>query len=160
MYVVQFVKVGLGSTFPDQVSSFRMVTSSNGGSTFDSGTSDYAYASGVATEIGTSLNFQGSDNSSYILVPSGAIGGSPQPQSFSGLMYLAKPSDASDFYCYWNLAGIAYGGSTTNRLAYYAGSGRRKASADVDAIRFTAVRSSTNNPITGGTVRLFGINNS
>jgi hypothetical protein len=147
MYVLQLVKVApvnTGSGTP-----FRIRTSTDGGSTFDS--SGYSYAAGSVTDAGVGFGFSTDINDGFIRLTntgSGATSG----ESLSGFIYLVKPSEAANFYLFWDLAGLGF---PTSQFQRHIGGGQRETAADVDAIRIYH-----DNSIDGGTVRLFGINNS
>jgi len=147
MYVLQLVKVAPVNT--GSGNTFRMATSSNGGSTFD--TSGYSFSAGSVTDAITSFGFQSSASNSHIrLTDTGS--GSTSGESLSGFIYLVKPSEAANFYCFWDLAGLSYPSSQFQR---HIGGAQRETAADVDAIRIYH-----GNNIDGGTIRLFGIKNS
>ena len=78
--------------------------------------------------------------------------GATDGNNVSGFIYLVKPSDAANFYMFWDLAALTF---PTSQFQRYMGGGQRETAADVDAIQIFH-----SNNINGGTVRLFGISNS
>jgi hypothetical protein len=147
MYVLQLVKVAPVNT--GSGSPFKIRTSTDGGSSFDS--SGYSYAAGSIRDNSTSFAGLNSASASEITVSDFGQGGS-SGESLSGFIYLVKPSDAANFYLFWDLAGLSF---PTSQFQRHFGGGQRETAADVDAIRIYH-----GNSINGGTVRLFGINNS
>ena len=147
MYVLQLVKIAPVNT--GSGNTFRMATSSDGGSTFDA--TGYSYSAGSVTDAITSFGFQSSASNTYIrLTDTGS--GATSGESLSGFIYLVKPSDAANFYCFWDLAGLGYPSSQFQR---HIGGAQRETAADVNAIRIYHA-----NNIDGGTIRLYGIKNS
>ena len=146
-YVLQLVKVAPVNT--GSGSPFKIRTSTDGGSSFDS--SGYSYAAGSIRDSSASFSGLNSASDSEIRV-SNFGQGATSGESLSGFIYLVKPSDAANFYLFWDLAGLSF---PTSQFQRHFGGGQRETAADVDAIRIYH-----DNSIDGGTVRLFGINNS
>ena len=147
MYVLQLVKVEPAATGGGIL---VIRTSTDGGSTFDS--SGYSYSAGSITDASSTLGVSASASNSYIRLTDTGIG-SNSGENLSGFIYLIKPSDAANFYCFYDLASLSY---PTSQFQRHIGGGQRETAADVNAIR---IYHNSNN-IVGGTVRLFGINNS
>lgn len=109
---------------------FYIRTSTDGGSTFDSGASDYQY-SYVVMLAGSSVG-QGSSTAATQIITSGAIG-SLSGEGLAGTVELFNPSNTVQHkhvsFCITqrNSAGI---------LRFIDGTGTRSAAADVDAVRF------------------------
>lgn len=107
----------------------RIRTSSNGGSSFDSGASDYCWVfTGVNTSAAVGTQADVADNQIVLSTNVGNAAG----EELSGRIYIYRPSAAAqigmDFWVQMKTsAGLFY-----NRY----GSGRRLSAADVDAIRF------------------------
>ena len=117
--------------------SFYMRTSTNGGSTFDSGASDYGWNTFSASDSADSLIKISSTNA-----VSNAVG-----SSVSGNLYLYQPS-VTYVTCSFD---IGYFQGTFYEKSD--GTGRRLAATDVDAVRFYF--SSDN--ITSGTIYMYGV---
>lgn len=128
---------------------FIMRTSTDGGSTFDSSGTDYAYSftnvNGSTTVVGTF-----SDNSGFINLTS-SIGSDTGEGGVSGQVWVNGPHLTKSTIINWNLGYVYSTGST----GMSTGSGSRKAEADVDAVRFYF---STGN-IESGTITMYGIRN-
>lgn len=125
-----------------------MRTSTDGGSSYDAGASDYAYSvrfNQLTAAVSASAN--GSAASSFIAVVINL--GNAANEQYSGEIIIFNPSAAN--YCQAYCHGI-YVNADANYFATWGG-GIRLAAADVDAIRF--LLSSGN--ITSGEFRLYGI---
>lgn len=123
-------------------------TSTDGGSTYDSGTSDYAW-SGNGT-VGTTVT-DGSDaaDTGIRLSPIGSLGNAASEYGLSGKITIRSAPDAvyttiEGQVVYWNTAGSFVRASV---------GGARLSAADVDACRLFM----TSSAIASGTARLFGI---
>ena len=147
MYVLELIKVEPAATGGR---SMYLRTSTDGGSTFD--TSGYSYGSGTITDASASVAISSSTSDSFINLSDAGLG-SNAGEFLTGFIYLVKPSEAANFVCFWDLAGLTY--PTSQALRVF-GSGQRETAADVDAIR---IYMSSGN-IVSGTVRLYGIANS
>lgn len=130
----------------------RIRTSTNNGSSFDNGTTDYKYSAMGWSSNATSANLDSLAGESSILVAS-TIGADAGESGLSGIFYLYKPSSAAGwFQLSWNVSSI----NPSSLLRVTSGAGARQASQAVDAIQF--FMGSGN--IASGTFRLYGIANS
>lgn len=147
MYAIQLIKVepqATGGRF------FRMRTSSNGGTSYDSGGSDYQWQ-GVAST--TTANSVGGDLAKEFIQFADAGIGANADEYINGWIYMIKPSDAERVTFFWDLIQVTYPSYKMERIV---GSAKREAAADVDALQF--YMSSDN--LVSGTFRLYGIKNS
>lgn len=119
-YLFKFYNVYVGTTL-----SIR--TSTDGGSTFDSGASDYRYTRIQALDNASTVSASSSTGASLVQLTS--LG-----ESINGDIEVAIPSDADNTMTIFNLTAK----SATDITARYSGSGQRVSAADVDAIRFLA----------------------
>jgi hypothetical protein len=105
-------------------------TSTNGGSSYDSGASDYTYAVGGMTTVPSALAI-GVTAAAQILLNSSTIGNATAEWlSFEALVY--KPTDAA--VCVLDFQGHYF--TTAGLIESVVGSGARVAAADVDSFRF------------------------
>ena len=119
-------------------------TSANGGSTFDSGGSDYGHAYGP---LGTYGPTQGTSSS---ILTMGAFVGSATDEGVYGQIVFPDPLNTSlKTFCEWSLYGRTYNSASPN---IYVGTGYRDSAAIVDAVR---IFFSSGN-LAGGKIRLFG----
>lgn len=120
-------------------------TSTDGGSTFDSG-AGYEYAGHGIDSAGNGINTLSQNDIAIVIVPDV---GSAAGEYVSAVVYLHTPSSAQYTYLQWGFTVIRSGGTihTGN------GAGARKASEDVDALRFLA---SVGN-LDSGTIRMYGV---
>lgn len=126
--------------------SLYMRTSSDGGSSFDSGAGNYSWGiTGLNDAGGAAVT--GSSGDTQISMATGL--GADTNECSSGNVWLFQPSAAKYAHMNWDL-NIGDNGGT---LSKFFGSGRRIAAADVDAIRF--LMSSGN--IASGELRLYGM---
>lgn len=132
-----------------------MRTSSNGGTSYDSGASDYSTAgqqwwSASTGGIGISVN-----NSSAVILSSigGTIGISnvTSENALSGLFTLFDPSNTTRYKAFMSQVTFSLAAANFNGLCL--ASGQRKATSAVNAIQF--IMSSGN--IASGTFKLFGV---
>ena len=124
---------------------FRMRTSTDGGSTYDSGASDYHWAyNNVAT---TTEYFSGNSTSNTIqlLDTTGTNGG----EHLSGSIRINLPSGTQDTIGTIHMLGI----TGSNTVYRFYGHFARKAAEDVDAVQFYF---STGN-IQSGTIQMYGL---
>ena len=137
-----------------------MRTSSNNGSSYDAGATDYAWGILDTSIGGTSESWNKSGNintpaggSSFIPLnyTGSPIGASTYESGLSATIELVKPSAALPFSIYWN--GLYIGPSSRVDVWKMSGIGQRVSVADVDAIQF--LMSSGN--IASGTFSLYGI---
>lgn len=127
---------------------FRMRTSTNNGSSYDSGASDYAWS--LLGNNGVTGSYSSDDQSDSELQLTDSITvGSGAEEGLRGLLYLINPSAANYTHVNSYLSFVSSGGNIAT--AYVAGA--RKSSADVDAIQFSC--SSGN--IASGTFKLYGL---
>lgn len=123
--------------------------STNGGSSYDAGASDYAWAShgnGGASPTGTSNNA----TTSILLTFTNNVGNAAAEFGVTGLLDLFHAADAT------KNTRAHFAGSyenTAGDIVIWSSAGRRKAAQDTDALRF--LYSSGN--IASGTIRMFGI---
>lgn len=129
----------------------RIRTSTNNGSTYDSGASDYKYAIISLASDATNYN-TGSNASAFVLMNNPTITSTATSGGLNGTFNLFNPSSVSQKQYFWNTTHVDAGAALN--LTY--GSGVTAISADVDAIQF--YMSSGN--IASGTFRLYGISNS
>lgn len=106
-------------------------TTTDGGSNWDAGASDYDYAgyratSGIISEFGSSGAAQ------IVLNGSSAIGSDVNETGISGVLRLIRPAAAE----YTQVNGAFGFAGTDNNTINSAVSGRRRSAADVDGIRF------------------------
>lgn len=149
VYAIQLVKI-----IPATISTdLRMRTSTNNGSSYDAGGSDYYYLQSIVYNNGGSATAGNTLTTDSFIRIAYDLGNATNDTGFNGWIYLWKPSDASYF-----LTTVSGSGVDSNGNAYVVsqGTGRRLAAADVDAVRF--LMSSGN--ISSGTFRLYGIKNS
>ncbi len=123
-------------------------TSTNAGSSFDSGASDYQWTA-TKYENATAASRGGSSGDTKIQLSQGTGIGNAAGEGLSGVIYLYKPSGTR--YCRFTFDLGLVDGSTSG--VQMPGAGFRKSSADVDAIRF--LMSSGN--ITSGIFTLYGL---
>jgi hypothetical protein len=128
---------------------FLMRTSTNGGSSYDSGASDYAY--GMAGTDSTSTTTDASNaNASIILTHSTlGVGNAANEYGVSGFVKVMDPAATA----YTEIQHTINFWKDNGTQARISGGGARLAAADVDAVQF---RFSTGN-ITSGTIRMYGI---
>ena len=130
--------------------SILLTTSTDGGSSYDSGAGNYRYGEESTGTDGNSAS-NGSDSATGITIFTDAYANSSHPTNF--IVDIYKPSDASSRTVIgWK--GHAEGDNgSTNRGFVFKGVGCRLATADVDAVRFA----SSSGNITSGTFKLYGI---
>jgi hypothetical protein len=126
-------------------------TSTNGGSTFDSGASDYSWSGALVKATGS---FRNATNQAQIEITDdqvgfGAVGNSTNENGVYGEIHIFAPSDAA--YTLVSSESSYMGDDGTIRGTRI--SGVRQSAADVDAIRL--LFSSGN--ITSGKVQLYGV---
>ena len=129
----------------------RIRTSTDNGSTYDSGASDYKYA--IISLAADSTNYNtASTASSFVLINNPTITSTATSGGLNGTLNLFNPSSVSQKQYFWNTTHVDAGPALN--MTY--GSGNTAIIADVDAIQF--YMSSGN--IASGTFRLYGITNS
>jgi hypothetical protein len=127
-------------------------TSTNGGSSYDSGASDYQWS--INGMNGTAAANSGSAGAGSIVLTSNTAGARPGNAAgeygVSGIVQLfnagngSSPVDVQTRISYM---------STATAYSHYVGAGTRVAAADVDAVRFVYNGSNT----TSGTIRMYGM---
>ena len=106
-------------------------TSTDGGSSFDAGASDYGWANSAYFDSAATNNF-GDAADSEISFTGNNNTGTGTGEQMSGVLHLLNSSAAQYAQAVWQ-------GSMANQNGvhlYYSGAGRRLSAADVDAIRF------------------------
>ena len=126
--------------------SLYMRFSSDGGSTFDSGASDYEYAARNVASNGSTGDKSDENASSFII--GDVIGTAAGETGVSGKADLT-PSGGGRPSVRWQVSRVSSG----NFLGYQRGAGERRATVEVDAIQFTM---STGN-IASGKIYLYGL---
>lgn len=128
----------------------RLRTSTDGGTTYDSGASDYSWAasinfvsSGDVPGVSNEGNFN--DTSITLQAANGTVAG----ETTSGILYLFNVAGTNFTYCNYDMMAT----NSFGTVARYPGGGVRQSAADVDAIEFTL--SSGN--ITSGEFKLYGV---
>lgn len=125
-YAVVFNNVTPASDAND----FYFRTSTNAGSSYDAGASDYTYANTRVTGGGSNTAVT-STGATHILIAEGM--GNQTGENQGGVLYLDNPSEATLYKVVrYHTSGYSSAPSLTN----ITGSGVRLASADIDAIRF------------------------
>jgi len=123
-------------------------TSTNGGSSYDSGGSDYAYAvSGIIASAG--IVSASSNAAGQILLNGGANIGNVAGEAVSGTVYIVNPGAAQRCNMTWQIGG-KNGAPNTFSLS---GFGQRNTAADVDAVQL--IMASGN--IASGVAKLYGL---
>lgn len=120
-------------------------TSTDGGSTYDSGASDYNAAALGYTQAGGTPNI----GTTAAQIALGDNIGNATGEGFSGVVYIFDPAGTGNCIIAFQSASISSGGV----LQSWYGHGRRASNGNVDAIRF--LMSSGN--ITSGTFTLYGL---
>lgn len=128
---------------------FQMRTSTDGGSTFDSGASDYNYSILVSTSTSTATDNQAGGSSSAIGLTVGNSGNAVNEQ-LSGHLYLYGPHLSLLTKCTFHTTGA----DTATNVKNHVGSGYRFANLDVDGIRFFW---SSGNFTAQGAIKMYGI---
>lgn len=149
VYAIEIVKA-LPAT---DGSVLRMRTSTNNGSSYDSGASDYQYIQSIGVLSGGSYASGDTGATDSFIRISYLLGNATNELGFNGWVYLWKPSDATYFSVSYSGNGVDDSGQL---FVVDQGMGQRQTAADVDAVRF--LMSSGN--ITSGTFRLYGVANS
>ena len=128
------------------VAALYMRFSSDGGSTFDSGASDYEYAARIVASNGVASDKSDENASGFII--SDLIGTAAGETGVSGKVDLT-PSGGGRPSVRWQVSRVSSG----NFLGYQRGGGERRATVEVDAIQFLM---STGN-IASGIIYLYGL---
>ena len=140
----------LGNVIPatDNVS-FLMRTSTDGGSTYDNGSSDYGSAGGVRNWNGTESDISSVGSSSIILGE--FIGSAAGEDGVSGNVLVPHPHLVEKIAITSHLSYSDSNGAFKSSVS----SGIRKSSADVDAVRFLFASGS----LESGTITMYGMVN-
>ena len=104
-------------------------TSSNGGSSYDSGATDYRYA-GTTTNDSNATAIEYSAGNDHITLQ-GANGGNASGEHNMGYLFIVNPDAAVN--CYINIFNANQWDDV--KMAYFAGAAMRASAADVDAIQ-------------------------
>lgn len=131
-------------------SSLYLRTSTNAGSSYDAGSSDYAYGGMYFTNAAVAQN--DSAGAAQIDLGIGNVGaGNQSGESLSAILYVINPANATVYKNFrWSIWGTS---STSAEPRGAEACGHRLATSDIDAIRFLM---STGN-ITSGTFTLYGL---
>jgi len=106
-----------------------MRTSSNGGSSYDSGGSDYRYAGTTANDSNATGTEYSAGNDHITL--QGVNGGNASGEHNMGYLFIVNPDAAVN--CYINIFNANQWDDV--KMAYFAGAAMRASAADVDAIQ-------------------------
>ena len=129
---------------------FHVLTSTDGGSTYDSGASAYAYVKReLELEAVPTDAFEGSAGSTFIQVAGNL--GAVANESFSGELKVFGPHLTAHTRLMWT--GVF---NTRAKLVEVRGSASRLSAADVDAIQFLFNAGN----ISSGTITMYGLRNS
>ena len=143
-----FVVQGL---YPSTGGRLQMRTSTNNGSSYDSGGSDYAYTSVVydSTSAWGTYNSTGSD---LIKISGGNVKSTVADGGYHGVINMSNPTDTvRKKIIHWT------GGFVQNTITTSWGTGHRLATTDIDAVEFTTSSSGT---FTAGSITLYGMKSS
>ncbi len=132
------------------VQELRLRTSTDGGSTYDSGGSDYKYG-GLAVDQAGSQTSVNSSSAGQIQLSAGSNFGTATTETASGLVWLYNPSGTGYTYFNYQLSMIDDG----TLYQGISGGGVRVSAADVDAVQF----SMTSGNLTAGSIRMYGVSN-
>jgi len=128
----------------------RARTSTNAGTSYDSGSSDYGYASMSLDSI-SGTEFKGDDNAvNTIIINPSVLGSDAGEDGLSLRLDLFDPGLAKGTHLSWQ-GGME--GSTTGRYRLFWGGGMRNSSADVTAFRFYF----NTGTFESGTIRFYGV---
>lgn len=130
--------------------SITMQTSTNAGSSYSGGASDYRYVE-TSTSSNGATAANADDAHTGMIIFTGAYANSEHPTHFT--VKFDSPDNTTTYKTFeWSGAAEGYNGSTRRGFVFQ-GAGTRLSTADIDAIKFTP---STGN-ITSGTFKLYGI---
>lgn len=128
----------------------RVRTSTNNGSSYDSGAGNYRYAYSDSKSNNTASSF--GESNTYIELQGSSLSNDVNVNGLNGFFYLYGPSTAGYVQNSWNTSHI----NTSTDVVMTVGAGGTMLISDVDAIQF--YMGSGN--IASGTFRLYGIANS
>jgi hypothetical protein len=126
-----------------------LLTSTNGGTGYDTGGSDYV--SFVSYMTGGTAAVDVNDNDAFLRV--GPPTGNASSESVNGTMELHSPSNTAMFT---QVSGRGSFSHTNGTVKAWYQAGARKSAADVDAVQFKMAAGN----ITSGTIRMYGISKS
>ncbi len=129
---------------PSGTASLYLRTSTDGGSSYDSGASDYEW--GMFYRSSSTGSSDDQSDPQIVMTP----GGASSSHGIQGIVRIHNPLGTNYRLFSWE---IAYTLTDLNRVC---GAGMRNAAQDVDAIRFFPSAGT----FTSGSIRLFGISNS
>lgn len=128
---------------------FRFVVSTNGGSSYDTGASDYSYARTEKILAAAESDAGGSAGTSTMAMV-GNVGNAAGERGVTGIVKIWSPGSAVRMTARWEMHTFDAAAGGINLVS---GTGARLANQDTDAIRFLF---SAGN-ITSGTIHMFGI---
>lgn len=129
-------------------------TSSNTGSSFDSGATDYSASLFGAKAGDTAMTVQGSTGTSQVALGTASRLGNASNESFNCIIYLEDPSNSSLDTAFNGLSSFSdFSGGSASPIWDCEFSGKRLSTAIVDAIRFKLGSGN----ITAGTFTLYGL---
>jgi len=132
----------------------RLRTSTNGGSSYDAGASDYAYGSlSVFVDASPAPDGAGSTGATHIDL-GGGNAGNAAGESFNAIIDIYNPAGTA-VNKHFSFRG-SQNESSTGELYLFYGAGSRLSTADIDALRI--IQSSGN--ITSGKFKLYGVKKS
>jgi len=126
-----------------------MYTSTDGGSSYDTGASDYGWVLDTAYDNGTSaVTADNLDSKMNITAGAPGVGSAAGEDGISGIIRVWGPHLARDTNISWQTVFM----DSNGRLATNTGAGQRRATSDVDAVRFKCSSAS----IESGTITMYG----
>ena len=126
-------------------------TSTDGGSTFDSGASDYYHASSITTTA--AITYNGTTGGTSIDPMTSVSGqGNLSTEGVSGIIWIESPDEALYTHMRWHLTHI----NASGVLYTVVGSGYRLSEAGVDAFRVAPL---SGNIAAQGRIRFYGVKN-
>ncbi len=131
---------------------FGIRTSTDGGSNYDTGASDYAYRVDAAVAGGTSANAGSTGADRIQMNGSGTLGSDTNEYGFAGVVTILMPHLSVYTHIMWQ---GAYWNTAGNPVSVSGGGGYRLAATDVNAIRFIM----SSGDIESGTATFYGLKN-
>lgn len=107
-------------------------TSTDGGSTFDSGASDYRYAANYQHDGTTTISGANSAGAAFLKLNADETLGNAAGENFTFIAEIVRPDDTSETLVKWRGTFM----DTTGRSLNINGAGRRASAADVDGFQF------------------------
>lgn len=129
-------------------SQFRLVVSTNGGASYDTGASDYSYTR--TEQILASSESGAGIAGAPVVAMAGNVGNAAGERGVTGIIKVWSPGSAVRATFRWELHTFDAAAGGINLIS---GTGARLANQDTDAIRFMF---NTGN-ITSGTIRMYGV---